>query len=101
MGIQALVVFIGLGFALAVGVVAGTWYASSPLAGWLAISSVPVMWGLMYFIERVTGREIWHYTAPYPYPSMQAGASRDETAVRNVPELDGVDVAPHKYPQAA
>lgn len=46
MGIQAVVVFIGLVFALAIGAVAGTWYESSRLAGWLAIGSVPVLWGL-------------------------------------------------------
>ena len=100
MGIQAVVVFIGVAFALAAGVLAGAWYGDSPLAGWVAVGSVPVLWGLMYVIERVTGREIWRYTAPYPYSSMQA-ASRGKTAVRNVPELDGVDVAPQKYPLAA
>ena len=100
MGIQAVVVFIGVAFALAAGALAGAWYGDSPLAGWVAVGSVPVLWGLMYVIERVTGREIWRYTAPYPYSSMQA-ASRGETAVRNVPELDGVDVAPQKYPLAA
>ena len=100
MGIQAVVVFIGVAFALAAGVLAGAWYGDSPLAGWVAVGSVPVLWGLMYVIERVTGREIWRYTAPYPYSSMQA-ASRGETAVRNVPELDGDDVAPQKYPLAA
>ena len=101
MGIQAVVVFIGVAFALALGVLAGAWYGDSPLAGWLAVGSASVLWGLMYVIERVTGREIWRYTAPYPYSSMEAAAPRGETAVRNVPELDGVDVAPQKYPLAA
>jgi hypothetical protein len=59
MGIQAVVVFIGVAFALASGVVAGAWYGDSPLAGWLAVGSVPVLWGRMYVIERVTGGEIW------------------------------------------
>ena len=85
MGIQAVVVFIGLVFALAIGVVAGTWYASSRLAGWLAIGSVPVLWGLLYFIERVIGRDIWHYTAPYPYWSMQTAGKNGETVAQGAP----------------
>jgi len=85
MGIQAVAVFIGLLFALGIGVVAGTCYASSRLAGWLAIGSVPVLWGLLYFIERVIGRDIWHYTAPYPYWSMQTAGKNGETVAQDAP----------------
>jgi hypothetical protein len=101
MGIQAVVVFIGLVFALALGVVAGTWYASSPLAGWLAIGSVPVLWGLMHLIERVTGREIWHYRAPYPYSSMQAAGKKGETAAKDTHGRSATDVAPEQIRRAA
>lgn len=83
MGIQAVVVFIGLLFGLAAGVLAGTWYGDSPLAGWLAVGSVPVVWGVMHLIERVIGREIWYYTAPYPYSPMQATAKDGASAVQN------------------
>jgi hypothetical protein len=63
MRIQAVVVFIGLLLALAAGVFAGGWYGASPVAGWLAVGSVPVVWGLLHLIERAMGREIWHYSA--------------------------------------
>ena len=71
MGIQALVVFIGLTIALMGGVLAGTFEVGARLAGWLAIGLVPVMWTLLYLTERMIGREIWHYTAPYPYRWME------------------------------
>jgi hypothetical protein len=75
MGIQAVVVFIGVVLALAVGIFAGTWYVNSALVGWLAIGLVPVMWGLMHLVERLIGRGIWNYTAPYPYSSMKGAAA--------------------------
>ena len=71
MGIQVLVVFVGLIIALSVGVLAGMLELSAPLLGWLAIGLVPLLWTLLYLTERVIGREIWHYTAPYPYGWMQ------------------------------
>ena len=93
MGIQALVVFIGLTVALIAGVLAGTWEGGARLAGWLAVGLVPVMWTLLYLIERVTGRQIWHYTAPYPYRWMEVATvtqpSRQQTA--SEPELNGVE----------
>jgi hypothetical protein len=83
-GIQALVVFVGLTIALMVGFFAGTLEVGARFAGWLAVGLVPVMWTLLYLAERVMGREIWHYTAPYPYRWMEvatvAKASRLQTA---------------------
>ena len=72
MGIQALVVFIGLTIALIAGVLSGTSEVNARLAAWMAIAVVPVMWRLLYLTERVIGREIWQYTAPYPYRRMEA-----------------------------
>jgi hypothetical protein len=83
-GIQALVVFVGLIIALTVGFFAGTLEVGARFAGWLAIGLVPVMWTLLYLAERVIGRDVWHYTAPYPYRWMEvatvAEASRLQTA---------------------
>ena len=70
MGIQTFVVFIGLAIALLVGAIVGMLEVSGPLAGWLAVGLLPVVWTLLYVIERATGRAIWHYTTPYPYRRM-------------------------------
>lgn len=93
MGIQALVVFIGLTIALVTGVLGGTLEIGARLAGWLAIGLVPVMWTLLYLTERVIGREIWQYTAPYPYRSMQVAAVAEASRLQTAPEreLTGVE----------
>jgi hypothetical protein len=101
MRIQAVVVFIGLLLALAAGVFAGGWYGASPVAGWLAVGSVPVVWGLLHLIERAMGREIWHYSAPYPYPWMHAAATDGENAAQAMPESESADLASEQYAQAA
>ena len=81
MGIQAITVFAGLAIALAVAVFASLLDVGAPLLGWFAIALVPVLWTLLHLTERVIGREIWHYTAPYPYRAMRAAA------VGNAPHL--------------
>jgi hypothetical protein len=63
-GIQTLVVFVGLAFALVVGIVAGISDTGARLAGWLAIALIPVTWILWSVTERLIGREIWDYAAP-------------------------------------
>ena len=85
MGIQALVVFIALTIALIVGVLAGTLEVGVGLAGWLAVGLLPLIWALLYVTERVIGRDIWHYTAPYPY-------RRKEMA----PEVSGLETVPER-----
>jgi hypothetical protein len=83
-GIQVLVVFVGLTMALTAGVLAGMFEIGAPLVGWLAIGLVPALWALLYVIERTIGREIWHHRPPYPYRWMEvptmAEASHLETA---------------------
>jgi hypothetical protein len=71
MGIQTLVVFTGVTIALALGITTVALGASLRVAGWMAIGLVPFMWALLHLIERLLGREIWHYTAPYPYRRMK------------------------------
>ena len=83
MGIQALVLFIGLAIALAAGVFAGTLEATAPFAGWLVIGLFPVMSALWYLTELAIGWEIFHYTAPYPNRREAAAVtdvSRPQTA---------------------
>ena len=67
---------------------------SAPLVGWLAIGSVPVLWTLLYLTERLIGREIWHYTAPYPYRRMQVANVAEAPHLESVPEreLAGAEV---------
>ena len=92
MGIQVLVVFIGLIIALSVGVLAGMLEVGAPVVGWLAIVLVPVLWTLLYVIERVIGRGIWHYTAPYPYRWMQVATIAEASHLETAPERDLTDV---------
>jgi hypothetical protein len=93
-GIQALVVFIGLTIALTVGILAGTLEVGARVAGLLAIGLLPVMWALLYLTERVIGREIWRYTAPYPYRWMQVASVSETSRLQTAPEreLEGVEV---------
>ena len=72
MGIQSFVVFIGIAAALGVGLIASAAGVSGTTAGLIALGFVPLMWALTHTIERVVGRDIWHYAAPYPYRGMDA-----------------------------
>jgi len=92
-GIQVLVVFAGLSIALSVGVLAGMLELSAPLVGWLAIGLVPVLWTLVHLTERVIGREIWHYTAPYPYREVQVATTAEASQPESAPERQLAGVA--------
>jgi hypothetical protein len=74
-GIQSLVVFLGITIALTAGTVAGLLGVGARGGAWLATGVVPVTWMLLYLTEQMRGREIWEYTAPYPYRSMEAPPS--------------------------
>jgi hypothetical protein len=63
------VVFVGMVAALAVAVFSVAWFDNLSGAGWLALGIVPFAWVLLRAVERLIGREIWHYTAPYPSQS--------------------------------
>ena len=79
MGIQALVVFIGLAVALVIGILAGTVEMAALHAGWLAIGLLPVIWTLLYLIERVMGKDVWNYAAPYPYQPKEIEKSSERS----------------------
>ena len=76
--IRAAVVLASIVGALAVG--AGASWGGPRLAGVLAISVVPIMWGVLHLVERIVGDDIWHFGAPYPQfepePSRPAGHVR-------------------------
>ena len=72
MGIQTLVVFIGVMAALGAGFITAASGASLRIAGFVALGFVPLMWALTHLIERLIGRDIWQYSAPYPYRWMEA-----------------------------
>jgi hypothetical protein len=38
----------------------------------LIVGFVPVVWGVSRLFERLTGRDMWRFTAPYPYRGMCA-----------------------------
>ena len=52
--------------ALALGIIAAA-SESRLLTRALIIGFVPAMWGLAHLVERLTGRDLWHFSAPYPY----------------------------------
>jgi hypothetical protein len=56
--------------ALALGVIAGI-SESRVLTRTLIIGFVPAIWVASRMVERLTGRDMWHFTAPYPYPWMR------------------------------
>jgi hypothetical protein len=67
MGIQTLVLFVGVAAALGVSYLAAASGASMRTAGLIAVGFVPLLWALGHLIERVIGRGIWDFAAPYPY----------------------------------
>ena len=68
--------------ALALGIVAGI-SDSRMLTRALIIGFVPVIWAASHVVERLTGRDMWHFTAPYPYRWMRE--SRDAPSTPNAP----------------
>ena len=88
MGIQAVVVFIGVAIALVVGVIVGMLEVGGPLAGWLAVGLLPVSWALLNLVERATGQDVWHYTTPYPYRRMEVASVTGASRLRRTPKRE-------------
>ena len=55
--------------ALALGIIAGI-SESRLLTRVLIIGFAPAVWAASHVVERLRGRDMWHFTAPYPYPWM-------------------------------
>ena len=68
-------------------------FESRLLIATVTIGMVPLIWGASHVIERLTGRELWRFSAPYPYGGIH--------------ESDGVAIpspAPaveHRHPDSA
>ena len=73
---RAVFVFTIVVLALALGVVVGA-SESRLLTRTLIVGFVPVIWAVSHAIERFTGRDMWHFSAPYPYRWM---GERGDTA---------------------
>lgn len=79
MGTQGFVVSVGVAIALTIGAAAGVSDVGARGVATIAIAMVPVIWMLLHMKERVIGREIWQYTAPYPYRSMEVPTTTPST----------------------
>lgn len=90
MGIQTVVVSIGVAVALMIGLIAGTSATGASFGGWLSLGLVPVVSAALYLTERAIGRQIWHFTAPYPYPWMEPAATMETAAAETKPHRDPV-----------
>ena len=65
--------------ALALGIIAGV-SESRLLTRALIVGFAPAIWAASYVIERLTGRDMWHFTAPYPYSWMRERADAASAA---------------------
>jgi hypothetical protein len=70
-GIQSLVVVVGIAIALTLGILSAVWFRDTSGTGWLAVSVLPAMLALLRLTERNISRGIWDYTAPYPYAPLR------------------------------
>ena len=77
--------------ALALGIIAGI-SESGLLTRALIIGFAPAIWAASHMVERLTGGDMWHFTAPYPYPWMRETADAASSAlgksVENTVETD-------------
>jgi hypothetical protein len=67
--------------ALALGVIAGI-SESRLLTRTLIIGFAPAIWVASRILERFTGRDLWHFSAPYPYSWMRESGDAASTAAR-------------------
>jgi hypothetical protein len=86
--------------ALALGVIAGV-VESRLLMRALIIGFVPALWAALHVVERLTGRDLWHFTAPYPYSWMRERGGAASTPpgapgkpVENIVETDDRSILP-------
>ena len=101
MGIQTLVVFIGVAAALCVGLLTAASGASLRAAGFVAVGLVPLMWALTDLIEKVVGQDIWHYSAPYPYRWMVVAPIVDKLSATTQPGGEELHDERHSLVEAA
>jgi hypothetical protein len=75
--------------ALALGILTAV-SESGLLMAAVAVGFVSVIWGVSHLLERLTGGDMWHFTAPYPYRWM--GGPRE--AAGPLPHAVGKPVDP-------
>ena len=67
-----------IALALALGIIAGI-SESRLLTRVLIIGFAPAIWAALHVVERLTGRDMCHFTAPYPYPWMRESGDAAST----------------------
>jgi hypothetical protein len=65
----------------------------------LIVGFVPAIWAVSHVFERLRGRDLWHFTAPYPYRWMRergetAPPQRDSAGERSDDGLETGDSSP-------
>ena len=97
---RAFFVFTTVILALALGVVAH--WAAPALAPALAIGFGAAVWAIAHALERMLGRGIWHFSAPYPYRSMRQQRA-DDLPARQLDATQGSAAGhgPSRLPVAA
>lgn len=78
MRIRTVALFGALAIALGLGVMMATTDISARMTGWIAIGLIPFTWAALWLIERLRGRDIWQFRAPYPYRWMKDTPEHDE-----------------------
>lgn len=73
MGPHTLVVFAAIALALGAGLWIAMLDASPRTIALIAIGLLSILWALPAAIERITGRKIWRYSAPYPETKARHG----------------------------
>jgi hypothetical protein len=67
-----------IALALTLGIIAGI-SESRLLTRALIVGFAPAIWAASRVVERLTGGDMWHFTAPYPYPWMRESADAAST----------------------
>jgi hypothetical protein len=86
--------------ALALGIIAGI-SESRLLTRALIIGFAPAVWAASLIVERLAGRHMWHFTAPYPYRWMRDSGDTAPTRpnpvvkpVEHIVDTDGRSTLP-------
>ena len=88
--------------ALVLGVIAGI-SESRVLTRALIIGFAPAMWVASHVLERLTGRDMWLVTSPYPYPWMRESgdATSMPPSASGKPVEERVETERSTFPLAA
>lgn len=79
--------------AIALGIVGGA-SESRLLTRGLIVGFVPAIWAVSHVFEWLTGRDMWHFTAPYPYRWMRDEGGSASSRRRVIPESKAQPIDP-------